>query len=94
MAISDQLQDSNLFRPIKVGDIELRHREVHAPTSRSRNSPKTCRPTDIIVDYCNARSKYPGTLIIYEACMVSPRAGLLPYKAGFGLRNSMLDLNK
>ncbi|KAI3404447.2 hypothetical protein KGF56_002744 [Candida oxycetoniae] len=82
--MSSQLKDSHLFKPITIGDgIHLKHRVVHAPTSRSRS---TCDgenfPTDLMLDYYDSRSKEEGTFLVFESCLVSPRSGLVPYKSG------------
>ncbi|RLV91114.1 putative NADPH dehydrogenase [Spathaspora sp. JA1] len=82
MTKSDSLAETNLFKPIKLGNVELSHRVVHAPTSRSRNHPSKYIITDIMLEYYKLRSRNPGTLIITESIMVSPETGLLPYKAG------------
>ncbi|KAK6453896.1 NAPDH dehydrogenase [Scheffersomyces xylosifermentans] len=74
------LAETNLFKPIVVGDIKLAHRVVFAPTSRARSVNFT--PTDIMLEYYTARSKYPGTLIIFESVMGSRTGGLAAFKSG------------
>lgn len=79
-----QLQDTNLFKPIVIGnDVRLSHRVVHLPTSRSRSTNDGENfPTDLMVDYYDSRSKVKASLTIFESTLVSPRSGLMPYKSG------------
>lgn len=63
------LKDTNLFKPIKVGDVELKNRLVYAPTTRCRNSADGI-PTDIMDDYYSQRSENNGGLIITEGLEV------------------------
>ncbi|KAK6460265.1 hypothetical protein DFJ63DRAFT_323783 [Scheffersomyces coipomensis] len=76
------LAHTKLFKPIQVGDNTINHRVVHAPTSRSRSTKDTFVPTDIMLNYYDSRSKYPGSLIIFESTNVHPKAGLVPFKSG------------
>ncbi|CAK9436506.1 uncharacterized protein LODBEIA_P10640 [Lodderomyces beijingensis] len=78
-----EMQESNLFKPITIGEVTLSHRVVHAPTSRSRSTGDGSHiPTDLMLQYYDSRSKHAGTLIIFESCLVSPDGGLVPYKSG------------
>lgn len=75
------LANTRLFQPIRVGSCLLKHRVVHAPTSRSRSSVDFI-VTDIMLDYYRLRSQYPGTLVIMESTLVSELGGLSPFKPG------------
>ena len=95
--MSPRFSDSNLFKPIKVGDgkITLNHRVVHAPTSRSRSTGDGSHfPTDLMLEYYDSRSRSKGTLIIFESCLVSPRSGLVPYKSGVWSKSRCKALKK
>lgn len=81
MTVTIPLTETNLFKPISIGDVKLNHRIVHAPTSRKR-STKDNYPTDLMIDYYKSRSQYPGSFIIFESCLVSERSGLVPHKIG------------
>ncbi|EGW34570.1 uncharacterized protein SPAPADRAFT_135055 [Spathaspora passalidarum NRRL Y-27907] len=94
MTKSDSLAESNLFKPIKVGALQLQHRVVHAPTSRSRTDPEKYVLTDIMLDYYHQRSRTPGTLVVTESMMVSPQAGILPFKAGLWNDGQLQALKK
>ena len=78
MTVTIPLTETNLFKPISIGDVKLNHRIVHAPTSRKR-STKDNYPTDLMIDYYKSRSQYPGSFIIFESCLVSERSGLVPH---------------
>ncbi|ODV58203.1 alkene reductase [Ascoidea rubescens DSM 1968] len=69
------LQTSNLFKPLTVSSsIVLKHRLVHAPTTRFR-ATKDHIPSNLQLKYYDDRSKTPGSLIITEATFISPAAG-------------------
>ncbi|QPG73982.1 hypothetical protein FOA43_001298 [Brettanomyces nanus] len=71
------LNDSNLFRPLKVGHVLLKNRLVHAPATRFRNSDKFV-PTDSMLRYYSERAENNGGLIITEASFPTPEFGLFP----------------
>lgn len=66
--------DSKLFKPIRVGNVELKHRVVLAPLTRYR-ATKAHVPTDLMVDYYSQRATSPGGLLITEATFIAARAG-------------------
>lgn len=67
------LKDTNLFKPIKVGDNTLNHRISHLPCTRFR--PENQVPSDLMLQYYDDRTKYPGTLVAIEATSVSNETG-------------------
>ncbi|ABN67049.1 NAPDH dehydrogenase (old yellow enzyme) (EPB1) [Scheffersomyces stipitis CBS 6054] len=69
------LGDTKLFEPIKVGRNNIGHRVVFAPTTRYR-ALKDHTPSDLQLEYYDARSKFPGTLITTEATFSSEQGGL------------------
>ncbi|CAL9737026.1 NADPH dehydrogenase 1 [Monosporozyma servazzii] len=70
------LADTNLFKPIQVGDMQLQHRAVYPPLTRMRaHHPGNVPNKDWAVEYYDQRSKYPGTLIITEGAFISAAAG-------------------
>lgn len=73
------LADTATFQPLQVGHVNLSHRIVHAPTTRSRSTPDHV-PTDIMLQYYDLRSKYPGSLIVFESTLISEFGGLTPRK--------------
>ena len=70
-----------LFRPIKVGSMQLAHRVVLAPMTRVRADAAHV-PTDLMVEYYKQRSSVPGTLLITEAAIIAPKAGGMPHAPG------------
>ncbi|KAH9914066.1 NADH:flavin oxidoreductase/NADH oxidase [Epithele typhae] len=66
---------SKLFQPVKVGDMQLAHRVVLAPLTRSRANDKHVH-TDLAVTYYSQRASTPGTLLITEATDVTPYSGI------------------
>lgn len=62
-----------LFRPLKLGNIELGHRIVMAPLTRFRADDNHVPIADVR-DYYAQRASTPGTLLIAEATLISPRA--------------------
>ena len=70
------LNDTNLFKPIKIGNCELKHRAVFPPLTRMRAShPGNVPNKDWAVEYYNQRSQYPGTMLITEGAFISAQAG-------------------
>ena len=63
--------DSPLFQPIRVGNLNLRHRVVLAPLTRIRANRKHVHG-DIAVEYYSQRASVPGTLLITEAITIIP----------------------
>ncbi|CDF89214.1 ZYBA0S03-11848g1_1 [Zygosaccharomyces bailii CLIB 213] len=68
------LEDTNLFRPLKVGDLELPHRVVMAPLTRLR-ATKYVPSKELAPTYYEQRAQKPGTLIISEASFPEPQFG-------------------
>ncbi|VDB85661.1 unnamed protein product [Peniophora sp. CBMAI 1063] len=68
-----------LFQPIRVGRMNLAHRVVHAPCTRSRATPDNVA-TDLMAKYMAERAE-PGAFYIGEATFMAARA------AGFPLGN-------
>lgn len=70
------LADTNLFKPIKIGNSELQHRAVMAPLTRLRAlHPGNIPNPKWAAEYYDQRSRNPGTLIISEATLISPQGG-------------------
>ncbi|KAM6501828.1 hypothetical protein JOM56_001805 [Amanita muscaria] len=67
---------SKLFEPIKLGDLDLRHRVVHAPLTRFK-ATKTghVQIQPMVKEYYAQRSGVPGTFLIAEATLIHDKAG-------------------
>ncbi|KAJ7360916.1 hypothetical protein DFH08DRAFT_842512 [Mycena albidolilacea] len=63
-----------LFQPIQVGNIQLAHRVVFAPTTRFR-ADESHTPLPHVAEYYEQRASTPGSLIISEATLIAERAG-------------------
>ncbi|KAJ7266871.1 FMN-linked oxidoreductase [Mycena haematopus] len=73
---------SKLFQPALVGDIELSHRIVHAPTTRFRADANHVPLPDIVAEYYQQRASTPGSLLISEATFIAARAGGFKHSPG------------
>ncbi|WP_128253858.1 alkene reductase [Falsirhodobacter deserti] len=60
----------NLFRPITVGDLQLKNRVVMAPLTRNRATADGDAPHDLTVEYYRQRAG--AGLILTEASQISP----------------------
>ncbi|KAF9517791.1 hypothetical protein BS47DRAFT_1313837 [Hydnum rufescens UP504] len=72
---------SDLFLPIKIGDVELEHRIVMAPLTRFRADDSHVH-REAAVEYYSQRASTPGTLIISEATLISQKAAGIPNVPG------------
>ncbi|KAL3229217.1 NADPH dehydrogenase 2 [Nakaseomyces bracarensis] len=76
-------KDTNLLKPIKVGNMELKHRAVMGPLTRFRaKAPGNVPNADLTYDYYKQRAQRPGTLIVTESTFISARAGGYDYAPG------------
>ncbi|KAI0031886.1 hypothetical protein K488DRAFT_51109 [Vararia minispora EC-137] len=66
-----------LFSPIRVGRMNLAHRVVLAPLTRSRASPDRV-VGDLVVEHYALRATVPGTLLLTEANFTTSRDAALP----------------
>lgn len=65
---------SNLFRPLKIGNITLKNRIAMAPLTRFRADDAHV-PLPLVPEYYAQRASVPGTLLITEATFISPENG-------------------
>lgn len=75
------METSLLFKPLKVGNIEVKHRIALAPMSR-RRATSDHLPTPMMKEFYKQRAAIPGTLLFTDANLVSPAAGGLLYMSG------------
>lgn len=73
---------TKLFQPIKVGDVELKHRIVLAPLTRGRGTEEHVPLIPIVKKYYADRASVPGTLLISEGIHIAMKAGGLPFVPG------------
>lgn len=74
-------EKSALFKPLKVGRMELKHRIVMAPLTRFR-AEESHTPSAEAIKYYEQRACVPGTLLITEASYISLEAGGMPKVPG------------
>ncbi|KAK2031989.1 FMN-linked oxidoreductase [Colletotrichum zoysiae] len=79
------MAESNLFKPLRVGNTTLQHRIVMAPLTRFRADHGTHAPLPMVKEYYAQRASVPGTMIITEATFVSREHDGLTYA---GLRHT------
>ena len=72
---------AKILQPIKVGTMQLSHRMVLAPLTRTR-STNAHIPPDFAAEYYSQRAGTPGTLLITEATYVVQRAVAYPSSPG------------
>ncbi|KAE8149373.1 NADH:flavin oxidoreductase/NADH oxidase family protein [Aspergillus avenaceus] len=65
---------SKLFTPLQVGRVQLAHRIAMAPMTRFRVDDDHV-PLPMVREHFEQRAAVPGTLLISEATVISPRAG-------------------
>lgn len=70
-----------LFTPVKLGKVTLSHRIALAPLTRYRADDNHV-PLPMVKTYYEQRASVPGTLLITEATIISPRAGGYPNVPG------------
>ncbi|KAK0107502.1 Chanoclavine-I aldehyde reductase fgaOx3 [Cadophora gregata f. sp. sojae] len=68
------MSSSNLFKPLKLGKVELQNRIVLAPLTRFRADAAHV-PLPFVPEYYAQRGSVPGTLLITEATFIAPKAG-------------------
>ena len=83
------IEESNLFKPINVGNVTLKHRIAHLPTTRVRSDSETHIPTDLQLQYYKDRAK-SGGLIVAEGTIVTPKLGIFPNVPGIWTREQAL----
>ena len=68
------LTTNELFTPIQVGLMELKHRVVMAPLTRSRSAQPGNIPSDLMLEYYSQRAS-DGGLIVSEGTSISVAGG-------------------
>ena len=67
------MAESSLLKPLKIGNVEIKHRVAMAPLTRLRATPDHV-PTPLMKEYYTQRASIPGTLIISEGTFISHAA--------------------
>ncbi|RFU78029.1 aldolase-type tim barrel [Trichoderma arundinaceum] len=74
--------NSVLFCPLKIGNGTISSRIIMAPMARLRNSRRHVPLVPMVPTYFAERASYPGTLVISEMTIISPRACGYPHPPG------------
>lgn len=75
------MSSSRLFKPLKVGNVELKNRVAMAPLTRFRaNDDHEIMP--MAAEYYGQRASIPGTLLITEATYIGHQYGGYPNAPG------------
>lgn len=70
------LKDTTLFKPIQIGDIELKRRAVMPSLTRMRaHHPGSIPNRNWTAEYYGQRSRYSGTLLITKGTFIFPQVG-------------------
>jgi NADPH2 dehydrogenase len=64
---------SRLFQPLKIGNVEVKHRIGMPSLTRCRATDNRV-PTPLMKKYYSQRASIPGTLMIVEGTLISPSA--------------------
>ncbi|KAH8894748.1 FMN-linked oxidoreductase [Thozetella sp. PMI_491] len=75
------MAESRLFKPLKIGNIEVKHRLAMSPMTRLRATEDRI-PTPMMKEYYSQRASVPGTLILTEGTFISSACGGFPNGPG------------
>ncbi|TPX16074.1 uncharacterized protein E0L32_004069 [Thyridium curvatum] len=67
------MAESRLFKPLKIGNVEVKHR-IGMPSLTRLRADQDRVPTPMMKEYYAQRAAVPGTLILAEGTCVSPAA--------------------
>lgn len=88
-------KDTNMFKPMKVGNIEVQHRATMPPLTRMRaHHPGHIPNREWAVEYYKQRSQRPGTLIVTEGVFPSAQSGGYDNAPGIWSEEQMVEWRK
>ncbi|KAL4745767.1 hypothetical protein BDW72DRAFT_198321 [Aspergillus terricola var. indicus] len=64
------MAETRLFKPLKIGTVQVQHRIGMAPLTRLRATPDRT-PTPLMKEYYIQRASVPGTMIVTEGTIIS-----------------------
>ncbi|KAK3345974.1 NADH:flavin oxidoreductase/NADH oxidase family protein-like protein [Lasiosphaeria hispida] len=83
------MSESRIFKPLRIGNVEIKHRIGMAPLTRMRSTDDNV-PVPLMKEYYSQRASDPGTLIITEGTFISPEAaGGFPKAPGIWSREQV-----
>ncbi|KAI1252568.1 hypothetical protein MGN70_007147 [Eutypa lata] len=68
------MTESRLFKPLKIGNVEVKHR-IGMPSLTRLRATDDRVPTPLMKEYYGQRASVPGTLILVEGTFISPACG-------------------
>lgn len=75
------MAESRLFSPLRIGNVEVKHRVAMPSLTRQRASDDRI-PSAMMKEYYSQRAAVPGTLIVTEGTFMSPICGGFPNAPG------------
>jgi NADPH2 dehydrogenase len=75
------MPDTRLFKPLKIGSVDLKHRIVMSPLTRFRADDEAV-PLPFVAEYYAQRASVAGTLLVTEGIYISKRHGGFPNAPG------------
>ncbi|KAI9164014.1 putative nadph dehydrogenase protein [Paramyrothecium foliicola] len=75
------MAETRLFKPLKIGNIEVKHRVAMPSLTRMRATEDRV-PTPLMKEYYGQRASVPGTMILSEGTFVSSNCGGFAYAPG------------
>ena len=82
------MAESRLFKPLKIGNVEVKHRVAMPSLTRLRASDDRI-PSAMMKEYYSQRAAVPGTLILTEGTFMSPICGGFPNAPGIWSREQV-----
>lgn len=79
-------EKTNLFKPLRLGRLELSNRIALAPLTRFRADNDHVPLQNLVPEYYAQRASVPGTLLITEATFIAPQAAGYPLAPGIWSR--------
>ncbi|KAJ7108356.1 hypothetical protein C8R43DRAFT_962901 [Mycena crocata] len=73
---------SQLFQPISIGPLSLKHRVVLSPLTRVKADSNHVPLLPLVKEYYTQRGSTPGTLLITESTAIAAKAGGFPHMPG------------
>lgn len=79
----------DLFKEIRIGDLNVEHRIIHAPLTRMRTQGKNGILRDYVTEYYKQRTTKNG-LLIGEACVIAEEAHGLDHAPESTMKSKLL----
>jgi len=87
--IAPDNSSSALFKPLRIGRNTLKHRVILSPLTRRRADDAHVPQLPMVAEHYSQRASLPGTFLISEANIISPRAAGYPNAPGLWNENQL-----